>query len=217
MPEIFNPKQSERLVSRSALTRYKSERSWFSRPEEAFLPTSIHGQGHQARVSVLQERIATWHEIEYPLIKIDRESLRWAAPTHDLRREADDRHDEHEIRAENWVNDNLQQIVRQRFGRNLSNSTFKKVKFIDRWHVPDDGEVANIFPELRIFKDADALDRVRSNDLDDNYLRLDISRGLIEIAKELHDLSIDLQQAGAQTDPFEAVMEAALLLGLIKK
>jgi len=39
---------------------------------------------------------------------------------------------------------------------------------------------------IKIFKDADALDRVRTNDLDINLLRFNETKTLIETAKEIH-------------------------------
>jgi len=44
---------------------------------------------------------------------------------------------------------------------------------------------------LKIFKDADALDRGRTGDLDESYLRVDESKTLIEFAKDLNRLIND--------------------------
>lgn len=70
------------------------------------------------------------------------------------------------------------------------------VKFIVQWHCVDDEQVKGHLDELGdnkrteklfyLFKDADALDRVRIRDLDVNYLRNEVSTKLIGFAHFLH-------------------------------
>lgn len=70
-------------------------------------------------------------------------------------------------------------------------------------------------PELAVFKDADALDRVQIYDFDPHYLRCDYSQTLLQyLAQALFDASKAKRWSEGYA-VFDCVMAAALKLDLI--
>jgi HD superfamily phosphodiesterase len=56
-------------------------------------------------------------------------------------------------------------------------------------HCRADSKILNKTVLHDILKDCDALDRVRTGDLDMNYLRTDLGKNMVDIAKELYDIT----------------------------
>jgi hypothetical protein len=186
---------------------YKPNYGWF-----LMQPDGIHGVTHETRVMVLSELLSRMYlsnngdhnDLDTDVIKI-------ASLTHDVRRECDDRRDpEHGYRAARFY---LENIARGN-GRD-----HEKVAYLNEWHVPDDSLVPEMILELNIFKDADALDRVRAisphQRTDPKYLRLDYSRDLVRTSEFFYRITNIL--VANDFGPYDAVMEAALVLGIVKQ
>jgi len=190
-PDIHN-------LSADLFHRYKPPIEWYAIKTVA---TGIHGLGHVARVMIWNEVISQL--INNKGIRVDQEALRWASAIHDTQRRNDKYDLRHGKRAASWLENNCSHLA-------ISKTTLLKVIHIINNHVNHDGEIT-MTPELIIFKDADGLDRVRVDDLNPNYLRLDISRKLVGLAKLLFDLS------KKQGDLFDNAIAAAIELGLVSK
>ena len=78
--------------------------------------------------------------------------------------------------------------------------------------VVPDSEAPTMTIELKVLKDADALDRVRLGDLDTSYLRTDVATGLVGLAEDLYQVYLD----NKVDDAFDAVFGAALALGVVE-
>lgn len=191
---------NDSLPSRSLFEKYRPSEDWFFRHE---CLCDIHGINHETRVMVIQE-IISLILIKTQSISLDQEALRWASATHDIRRRNDGLNLRHGIRSSKWVSKNLSSLI--------PSESLEKVKIINHWHSVWDNQIPNLIPELIIFKDADALDRVRSNDLDPQFLRYDFSYEL------LFNPSLDLFTKTYHSDKlFDSVLDAAVEIGLINK
>lgn len=177
-------------------------------PKESWLAHNsyYHGVGHMTRVFVLQELICD--RLAEQGVAINRQALRWASMSHDVGRRDDGIDPEHGRRSAKWIEDNLSD--------RMSPEMLDVVTYIVHWHVPSDSEAPVMTVELKVLKDADALDRVRLGDLDPSYLRTEPAKGLIEIAEQLYQLSLpDGSTEGKET--FVGVLKAAQQLGLVGK
>ncbi len=179
----------------ATLAAYAPKREWFT------TPTKIHGIMHETRVLVYVELLGQMTYVEY---KIDVESLRYAAITHDVKRINDWYDFPHGARAAKWLLD-TKPIPEQ-----YCLSTAEIVK----WHVTQDIAIPKMTKELEVFKDADGLDRWRIGDLNTNYLRTSHSVNMVETAKALFLLSNALKEQGAED--FTAVLESGRLLGILQ-
>lgn len=193
----------EDLPTRALLEQYRPEQRWFLRPECA---EDIHGIGHEARVLVWQELLARL------LIKdgmaLNQEALRWAAATHDTQRVSDGADYPHGQRAAAWVE--------QRLRGHIPEQAFDTVLYLNTWHVPSDNLAPQMTPELAVFKDADALDRVRIFDFNPRYLRCSYASTLLRyLAEELFEVS-EAKRWRDKLDVFDGVLAAALDLGLLR-
>ncbi len=70
-------------------------------------------------------------------------------------------------------------------------------------------------PELKVFKDADGLDRVRVGLLDPSYLRTEEARGMVNVAWGFYRISRDLQFHN-RMGVYDSVIKAATLIGLLR-
>jgi hypothetical protein len=192
----------EDLPTQLLLERYRPEQRWFLRPHCA---EDIHGIDHEARVLVWQELLA--HLLIKDGAVLDQDALRWAAATHDTQRVSDGADYPHGQRAAAWVE---QQLMHR-----IPEASLDTVLYLNTWHVPSDQQAPEMTPELAVFKDADALDRVRIYDFDPRYLRKGYSRTLLRyLSQALFDLS-EAKRWGEGYAVFDCVMVAALELGLI--
>lgn len=187
--------------ARSDLLPYRPHPKWFLRPASI---GSIHGIAHEARVLVWQELLA--RVLIQEGATLDQEALRWAAVTHDTRRVDDGPDWQHGERAAVWVQQTLQ--------GSIPAASLETVAYLNRWHVPPDASAPAMTPELAVFKDADALDRVRLLNLNLRYLRWEQSQTLlVPLANALLIESMGKQMMGVP--PFEAVLAAAQDIGLV--
>jgi len=192
------PKKS----SAEELRRFRPRREWFLK-----IPSSMHGVAHESRVLVLAETIMNM----IGNVKLqDRDAVRLSSVTHDVRRKNDGSDDGgidggHGERAAVWVGQNLR--------RYFPNAGVQKVAEINRGHVPDDTEVMSGL--LKIFKDADALDRWRLGGSPNlKMLRYEQSKQLAKLAKYLYEISSELITRFGVSD-FEAVLLAGKIMGII--
>ena len=146
------------------LLPFEPQAAWFRHN-----PHGIHGIGHETRVLILAELLAEAANVSSD----ERLVLRWAAITHDTQREDDGIDARHGERAAAWVLEKFTDptIDWHRVGQLLTA------------HVPPDNGSLPLLAKL--FKDADALDRVRLGDLDPRRLRTEHARALIPKAEAL--------------------------------
>lgn len=157
-------------IPEQLIRKFEPKSSWLSHDSE------LHGVDHMARVFILQELICD--RLEEQGIAVDREVVRWAAATHDVGRIDDGVDLEHGTRSAEWIEENLYD--------QMSPEMLDMVTYIVHWHVPPDSEAPVMTTELKVLKDADALDRVRLGDLDTSYLRTDVATGLVGLAEDLY-------------------------------
>lgn len=188
-------KWMRKSVSEQLLRKYEPKITWLKHD------SNLHGVGHMTRVLILQELICN---VLYETgVKLNRTALRYASMAHDVGRIDDGYDPEHGRRSVAWMNQHLT--------NKMSPEDLDVATYIVHWHVPPDNEAPVMTPELKVLKDADGLDRVRLNDLDTNYLRIDGSKGLVDIAQQLHRLSCD----DGKKDSFEAVISAAKQMRIV--
>ena len=163
----------------------------------------LHGVGHMMRVFILQELICD--ELIAKGITVNREATRWAAMAHDVGRVDDGIDREHGFRSAKWIKENFSSI--------MAPNLLDTVTYIVHWHVPSDEEAPVMTTELQVLKDADALDRVRLNDLDPRYLRIEVSKSLIGIAEDLYQSYLKCQL----DDIYGSVIRAGQDIGIIER
>ena len=181
----------------SLLRKFETKRSWL-RHDSYF-----HGVDHMARVFILQELICS--QLENQGIEVNRQAVRFAAMAHDVGRIDDSTDLDHGRRSAEWIKENL--------SADISSEMMDTVTYIVHWHVPPDHEAPVMTTELKALKDADGLDRVRLGDLDVSRLRTDVARALVGTAEDLYYES--QQSDGEDSRSFQAVLEAAMRLGLV--
>lgn len=186
------------MIDESLIRKYEPRAEWFQ------LDSLLHGISHLARVFILQEIISERLLAEGR--QFDHEAVRWASVTHDVGRVNDDADAGHGFRSAEWAKQNL--------GDRVAAETLECIAYLNEWHVPSDESVPRFSLELEILKDADGLDRVRLYDLDPNYLRLEVSRGMIDLAQQLLDKTLESRKYASA--PFETVLRAAIHLGLVR-
>jgi len=184
-------------IPEQLIRKFEPKSSWLSHDSE------LHGVDHMARVFMLQELICD--KLEEQGIAVNREVVRWAAMAHDVGRIDDGIDLEHGTRSAKWIKNNLRD--------QMSPELLDMVTYIVHWHVPPDSETPTMTTELKVLKDADALDRARLGDLDVRYLRTDVAMELVGLAEDLYQSYLD----NKADDAFEAVLMAALSLGMVDR
>ena len=140
-------------------------------------PYGDHGIGHTRRVLYLACQLAKYYGLSEQEWKV----LALACCYHDIGRTNDLYDESHGVMSlEKFLGLGLD-------GKhNITNEEYEMIRDLIIFHAMPDEQ----FPEdcdnraklmYQILKDADALDRLRFNDLDMNYLRLDRSRELIDL------------------------------------
>lgn len=124
----------------------------------------------------------------------------------DLGRVDDFEDPSHGMNSAKWMKDNLTNV--------LAPETLDTATYIVHWHSLPDGEAPVMTTELKVLKDADGLDRARLGDMDESYLRSDVSKSLIGTAQKLFEASKQGNFSEAET--FEDVIKACRVLGLIR-
>lgn len=151
----------------------------------------IHGQGHIERVILLSLLLSFYYKLD----KNDTDILRYAASLHDTKRVDDSYDTEHGYRAALYSIDyakidekdkNILQAVLATHSRSDKDMD----KTIEEFFVKDMDRARYL---SKLFKDADALDRVRLGDLDQKYLRNDFSHDLVDFSNKLFEKYMERQ------------------------
>lgn len=151
----------------------------------------IHGQGHIERVILLSLLLSFY----YKLNKNDTDILRYAASLHDTKRVDDSYDTEHGYRAAVYSIDyakidECDKNILQSVLATHSRSDKDMDKTIEEFFVKDMDRARYL---SKLFKDADALDRVRLGDLDQKYLRNDFSHDLVDFSNKLFEKYMERQ------------------------
>lgn len=194
----------DKLPEEGFFKRYEPKDEWFHLEYHG-----VHGIDHETRVLVLAEVIGRL--VSKRGQEIDQEAIRWAAVTHDTQRVNDFSDLGHGGRSASWVRRNLRRIQ----SNGYTGIDVDKVAYINRWHVPHDQRAPEMTPELKVFKDADGLDRVRVGLLDPSYLRTEEARGMVNVAWGFYRISRDLQFHN-RMGGYDSVIKAATLIGLLR-
>lgn len=149
-------------------------------------PASIHGISHMKRV--LLHALFLSFLLRLPLQ--DRRVLLYAAAYHDIGRQ-------HDALCERHGADSVEKLHLQELQEALTPEDLRTLTFIMQWHCIADNRGLQALAQLSfadpertrrlflLFKDCDALDRVRILDLDFRYLRCKQSRQLALVAYQL--------------------------------
>lgn len=193
-PHLISREIDGHIPTAQLLIDYWPDRDWFT------YDSDIHGEMHSGRVFILQELLLQY--IKKSGVIVQEEPLRWAAALHDVKRVHDGVDPEHGVRAASWIRSSdspIQQVSEKNSIANLV-----------AMHA--DPDLSSMSVELAILKDADALDRVRSNDLDISFLRFDFSRRyLLPLAEQLYRKS----QHVDMLSPRQTIVKAGIDLGLL--
>jgi hypothetical protein len=184
-------------VTAAEIRRFEPNPEWFVRT-----PEGIHGLGHETRVLI-------WSQVLVSMVRdedldVDGDVVGWAAAIHDTQRWNDDIDAGHGKRASDWILKRPHLIA--------PGTSIDQVAYVCRWHVPNDEDAPEITPELKVFKDADALDRWRIDDLDPSYLRTNAARNLLDASFELWEATHGFNDV---TEMFEHIISVALEQGLV--
>lgn len=191
MVEQYNPKEVlYKFYNSKEYNIYKKYKGYI-KTENYFSPNGIHGVKHIERVLILNMINSMMDNLSLE----EGELLAVASVFHDIGRKCDGTDRKH---GKNSIEKlcNLD-VYKEKIETILDKDKINILKFIIIGHVIDDSK-ALIYLEknevndkilgkklLMYFKDADALDRVRANDLDLTFLRYDNSRKLVDLAKYL--------------------------------
>lgn len=173
---------------------------WFPHPDILRLAyqrnrSRFHGIDHVLRVWIYAMYIGR----SYYADKIDLDVLSAASLFHDIGRRNDLKDPKHGIRSATWVNEILPALAPE-----LLDSQIEMIKVLCRLHNLPDSDLSSL--ELRILKDADALDRYRlpTGKIKADYIRLPETHELIEFAKEFHADWRSIRQE--EKDPFNIMI-----------
>ena len=205
------------LPQRAYLEQFRQQDSWYTHGQ-----FDAHGASHQARVLILANLglgiFSKKIGVNFP--KTIREAVSWAAVTHDTqiksKRYVD--YETHGQDAVDWVGENL-------YGR-MDPEVLVLSQYYSYHHVTEDKNInkredALVLTGLLIFKDADALDRVRFRvynigaRLDHVLLRFPfIKESLLPVSRELFRRTGDKKMPCDQA--FDLVFAAAADMGIVK-
>ncbi len=185
------------VIEASHVLRFEPKPEWFVRHANG-----IHGIGHITRVLLWTQLLAKMVEAEG--MSVNNNVLGWAASIHDTQRLNDSVDENHGDRAADWITKNPQLLT--------SGIPAERVACLCRWHVPADSRIPDMTDELKVFKDADALDRWRIGDLEPAYLRTESAHRLLDTSRQLWEATLYLD------DPrriFTHVITKAVELGIL--
>ena len=188
---------TECSVIATRLRGFAPQPGWFIRK-----PEGIHGLGHETRVLIWSQVLTSMVRDED--LKVDGNVLGWAAAVHDTQRWNDGIDAGHGARAADWILERPHLIP--------APVSLDRIAYICRWHVPNDGDAPEMTPELRVFKDADALDRWRIDDLDLAYLRINAAKQLLDASYALWEDTHGFIDA---TEMFDQIIDVARTQGLV--
>jgi HD superfamily phosphodiesterase len=157
---------------------------WFLRPNGHDGSLGLHGLGHTRRVLVHAALIADALEVT----SWERQAVILAALWHDIGRDSDGTDPYHGAKSAG-------KVVGLGLHRGVASRLRDVALYAVTYHSGGEraGEhaaqaMADANAALRVFrmlKDADALDRVRLGDLDAGYFRFDVTRGQVDLARQL--------------------------------
>lgn len=154
--------------------------------KEILFKSHIHGPDHIERVIFFVHLLAFYNKLDF----YDLDVLRNAASLHDTKRRDDSYDPAHGPRAAvesigySYARDEDKKILQAVIAAHSPEDEAMD-KIIKNFIGPeDDFDRAKYLAEL--FKDADALDRVRINRLDPKYLRNSYSKDLVDLAYDLY-------------------------------
>lgn len=177
---------------------FQNKRDFFIREDLFQDPDGTHGVRHTKRVLLLVALISHLENID----EFDMDILSFCALYHDIGRSHDDKCRDHGKTSVDIIDDySLFEDYMMECDTALDNDDYEIASSIIKNHSIDDEEGikdimnnSNIFDKERavrlykLFKDADALDRVRIRDFDFSYLRNNSSKKLPIVAKQLLSL-----------------------------
>ena len=154
---------------------------------EILFRSHIHGPDHIERVIFFSHLLAFLNELDF----YDLDVLRNAASLHDTKRRDDSYDPGHGPRAAiesisySYARDEDRKIIQAVIAAHSPEDRAME-KIITNFIGPEDDFERAIFL-AKLFKDADALDRVRINHLDPKYLRNSHSKDLVDLAYDLYE------------------------------
>lgn len=158
------------IVAAHEILTYEPMREWFARG-----PSGLHGIAHETRVLIWTQLLAAMAPDEG--LNVDGGVLGWAAAIHDTQRWDEGIDHEHGVRAADWIEKHPGIIP--------ASVPLDRLAYLCRWHVATDRVIPEMTDELRVFKDADALDRWRISDLDPSFLRTRSAHRLTNVSDAL--------------------------------
>ncbi len=185
-------------VSASQILKFEPRAEWFHS-----CLGGIHGLAHETRVLIWTQVISTMAQDEGLIV--DADVLGWAAAIHDTQRWDEGVDPKHGARAADWIEEHPDVIP--------PSVSLDRVAYLCRWHVPSDHRAPEMTDELKVFKDADALDRCRIGDLDPSLLRTHAAYQLVEAAESLWFATRCLDY---ESDVFSGIVEVAKRIGILR-
>lgn len=137
-------------------------------------------------------------------LDVNADVLGWAAAVHDTQRHDDGADPQHGDRAADWIKARPELLP--------ASAPLDRVAYLCRWHVPSDERAPELNDELKMFKDADALDRWRIGDLDRTRLRLAPSTRLLDASYALWSATVEMDDS---PQAVSGIVKAATALGIL--
>jgi hypothetical protein len=186
-----------RIVTEQEILTYEPMREWFARG-----PGSLHGIAHETRVLIWTQVLAAMAPDEG--LTVDVGVLGWAAAVHDTQRWDEGIDPEHGVRAADWIEKHPDVAP--------ASIPLDRVACLCRWHVAADRLIPEMTDELRVLKDADALDRWRIGDLDPAFLRTQFAHRLINVSDALW---LKTREHLESERVFSEIVATAVTLGIL--
>lgn len=191
-------------VSITELRRFTPHIEWFERGADA----GIHGMAHTARVLVYTLVLAEMARHEG--LTTDTNALGWAAALHDIKRKHDLKDGRHGEQAGAWARFHLPALDPA--------VDVEKVALLCTYHSIDDDKTPGMTDDLRVFKDADALDRWRWPLRDfggpkKEFLRTRSALALYDVSRRLCDKTDDMRNHADRA--LDRVLDMAIFLKLV--
>ncbi len=184
-------------ISASQIRKFEPKPEWFH-----CCLDGIHGLAHKTRVLIWTQVISAMATDEG--LTVDPDVLGWAAAIHDTQRWDEGVDSEHGARAADWIESHPDLLP--------SSVSLGRVAYLCRWHVPPDHRAPEMTDELKVFKDADALDRCRIGDLDPSLLRTHAAYELVETSRSLWKATRGLDH---ERQVFSKIVKAARRIGIL--
>ncbi len=185
-------------VAASQIQKFEPKPEWFHN-----CLGGIHGLAHETRVLIWTQVISAMATDGG--LNVDPDVLGWAAAIHDTQRWDEGVDPQHGTRAAEWIESHPDVIP--------STVPLDRVAYLCRWHVPPDHRAPEMTDELKVLKDADALDRCRIGDLDPSLLRTQAAYRLLEASRSLWAATCALDH---HVQTFSKILNAATRSGILR-